>query len=367
MIGSVIKKFADMHGLRCDGGFAYGKVNGRHISLEDGQGTKTLKVYLYPPAESTPENDAKLARAVEILSDCDVKEYRLMKKNAVTADAGRVSVVFRNSAKTMFCIKQYMDEILPKLDVLELDTDVCGYCGEHIEGDGQYVLLDDYVLPVHAGCVQEMSQQMELIESVPKSGSVVRGAIGALLGALIGAVLYAAVFMLGYVASIVGFVIAWLSNWMYGKFGGKNTSARLVVVLLAVLLGMFAGQIAGYSGMFATSYESDGGFEQLGWTLDEYVLCNWDYYIYDDHRIVLGNDYDRFIHHIDESQLNQYMTREEYIESAYDPSYAQYHAEAQKEFFSNMGMGLLFGALGSVGLFTKLNKSTKRRSVKTLS
>lgn len=366
MIGSVVKKFAEMNGMRYDSGFAYGKMNGRHISLEDGRETKTLKIYLYPPAESTPENELALSRAQEMLSDCDVKEYCLLKKNAVTAEAGRIVVQFRNAAKTMFCVKQYIDEILPRLDVLELNTDICGYCGAPIEDDGQYVLLDGYVLPVHAGCVQEMSQQMELIESVPKSGSVVRGAVGALLGALVGAVVYAAVFMLGYVAAIVGFITAWLSNWMYGKFGGKNSSARLAVVVVTVILGIFIGQVAGYTGMFAMSYESDGGFEQTGWTMEEYVLCNWDYYIYDDHRVVLGKDYDRFIHHIDESQLDQYVTRSQYIESAYDASYAEYHAEAQREFLSNIGMGLLFGVIGSFGFFRGLNRSTKRRSVKTL-
>ena len=44
MIGYAIKKYAERHGMTCDGGYAYGKIHNRHIALEDRYGAKMLQI-----------------------------------------------------------------------------------------------------------------------------------------------------------------------------------------------------------------------------------------------------------------------------------------------------------------------------------
>lgn len=366
MIGSAIKKYAEKHGLTCDGGYAYGKVSGRYIALEDGANVKVLHIYIYPPAQNTVENEEKLVRVRHALLDCDAKEYRLMKRNPVVAEAGRVSVVFQDMRGTMTRIERYIDEVLPRLNDLDLGDDVCAYCGEPFDGDAQVVLLDDYVVPVHPSCVQEMTAQIEAMESQPKPGSVLRGAVGALIGALLGAIPWAIAFMLGYVTSLFGLLIGFLSNWFYGKFGGKNNKLRVVVVILALIIGVGVGQVAGYTLLFAREYGTNGGFEETSLTIEQYILNCWDIYLISDEEVMLGNQYDRVVSNIPEEEQGMLYSREEFIQMNADSTYASLHQEALNEFLSNIGLGILFGVLGCLGVFAQLFKETQRRRVKAL-
>ena len=366
MIGSAIMKYARGHGMTCDGGFAYGKVNGRYIALEDGMGTKTLHIYVYPPHQNTVENEEKMVRVRHALLDCDASEYRLMKQNPLVVEEGRASVIFHDMIGTMSRIERYIDEILPRLNDLELAADACAHCGKPLEEDVQIVLLDGKVLPVHADCAKEMSRQIELQELEPKPGSVFRGALGALVGAVIGAIPWALVLMVGYVTSVVGFVIGFLSNWFYGKFGGKNSGVRVVVVFVALIIGIGLGQAVGYSMLFADEYGSQGGFDELGVTVEQYVAICWDMYWQPDENVTLGNVYDRMMSNVPEEELDLYVSREEFIEMLSDPQYDSNHRGAQRELISNLAMGIFFGILGCAGMFKQMFSHTRRRKVKAL-
>ena len=222
------------------------------------------------------------------------------------------------------------------------------------------------MVPVHPSCVQEMAAQIEAMESQPKPGSVLRGAVGALLGALIGAIPWAIVFMLGYVTSLFGLLIGFLSNWFYGKFGGKNNKLRVVVVILALIIGVGVGQVAGYTLMFVREYGTSGGFEETNVTLEQYILNNWDLYLISDEAVMLGNQYDRAVSNIPEDERGNLYTREEFIQVNSDPLYTSQHQALVNEFLGNIGLGILFGVLGCLGVFAQLFKETQRRRVKAL-
>lgn len=366
MIGTAIKKYAEKHGMTCDGGYAYGRVHGRFIALEDGSGTKTLQIYLYPPAKSAEESGVPADEVRRVLLDCNAKEYRLMKQDPVTVAGGRAMVIFHDNPGTMARIERYIDEILPRLDALALDTDVCAYCGQKLEAEPRYALLDDYVLPVHEACVREMTQQVEQQEQQPKPGSVARGTVGALLGAVVGAIPWAIVFVLGYVTSVVGFLIGFLSNWMYDKLGGKNCRLRVVVVLLALVFGVTLGQAAGNTAAFYQTFQENGGQETIGMTGVQYVQCCWESWLLSDQSEMLGNMYERIVSNIPEEDRDDLVDREEYIRRAWADDYETYRLDGQREFAANLGMGIFFGVLGCANLFVQLFKGARRRSVKPL-
>lgn len=364
MIGTALKKYAEAHGMSCDGGYVYGKVNGRYIAMVDGSGVKMLQIYLHPPMMQV--DGALKERIREILQSGSPREYRLIRRDAVNVDNGRAVVVFQDGPGAMKHLERYIEEVMPGLDALELSPDACACCGGALGDDGRHVLLDDYILPVHSDCAAKMSAQLDSIERAPKEGSVLRGALGALLGAVIGAIPWAIVYVLGYVAGIVGLLIGYLSNFFYGKLGGRNGRARVAIVVAALIVGVLLGQIGGVSAMFRQSFDDEGGYEAIGLTRSQFVQSCWDQYLCADQSVMLGRMYDRMISNVPEDDWGQYISRDEFVQTAWDSGYADNQTAAIKEFGVNLAMGLLFGVLGCLGLFSQLRKETRRRTVRQL-
>ena len=363
MIGTGIRKYAEAHGMTCDGGYAYGVVHGLHIALEDGYGTKSLQVYLCPPTKSA-EYAESLDAARDVLLDCDAKRYRLSRQDPVTVEAGRAIILFHDNAGTMERVGRYIDEVLPRLDAP--GSMRCAYCGEPLDAGAQRIAFDGCVLPVHADCAQEMSERAEAIAARPARGSVARGAVGALAGALIGAIPWAVVFVLGYVTSLIGLLIGFLSNLLYGKFGGKNCRLRIAVVVLVVLIGVAAGQVGGYTIDFMRSYGSAGGYEITGLTRTQFVQTQWDWILLTNSAEVLGRQYDRQIENIPEDARSSLISREEYIDRTLSDEFLSTLSDARAEFWTNAAMGAFFGLLGCCSVFAQLFKQTRKRTVRIL-
>ena len=71
MVGMAMRRYARKHKLNCDGGYVYGKINGRYVILDEGYGFKRLRIYLYPPAPD-PEAESKVAqRVLDVLEDVE--------------------------------------------------------------------------------------------------------------------------------------------------------------------------------------------------------------------------------------------------------------------------------------------------------
>ncbi len=373
MVGTALKKYAESHGMRCDGGYVYGRVNGRYIAMLDGTGVKMLQVYLCPPSQA-PE-DIAACRIGEVLRTEDPKAYRLIRRGAVNISDGRAVVVFQDGPGAMARISRYIDEVLPRLDALGLHGDACACCGMPMEGEVRHVLADDYVMPVHVGCAAKLSAQP--IARGRDQGSVLRGALGALLGAGIGAVLWAIVYMMGYVSGLVGLLIGLLSNFFYGRLGGRKGRARVVIVVAALLIGALLGQIGGVTARFNWSFEEGGG--QFTWPMDgedgfltvrltrsQYLKTCWDRYFCRDQTAMLSNEYDRLAAGNPDSGFDRTVTREAFIQRAWDAGYEDNFRAGAREFGANLAMGVFFGLLGCPGLFGQLRDGKRRRTVKML-
>ena len=81
---------------------------------------------------------------------------------------------------------------------------------------------------------------------------------------------------------------------------------------------------------------------------------------------MLGRMYDRMISNVPEDDRGQYISRDEFVQTAWDSGYADNQTAAIKEFGVNLAMGLLVGVLGCLGLFSQLRKETRRRTVRQL-
>lgn len=367
MIGSAIRKFAKERGMTCDGGCAYGRVNGRHIFMYEGNGYKAVQVYLYPPVEKLDDGGARDAEILRVLTDCDLREFRLHQKGAVSIEAGYARLVFHDTVGTMKRVVRYIDEVLPKLDGLDLDSDRCACCGEAMDEDVRYAMLDGRIMPVHGACRQKLSALVESVEDEPRPGSIWKGTLGALLGAVIGAIVYAVVFALGYIAGIVGLLTGYLASKLYDKCGGKRSKWKMVVVAVMLVLGILLGQAAGYTVMFSRWY-SEGGFTEADYPYVDYVVECWEEYLLLDQRTALEVQYDRRMEGVSQAEIDSglYMTKEEFVETYYDTQLDTYRAEMRDEFGRNLLLGMFYGLLGCLGVFLNIHRQSRRRKVQEM-
>ena len=363
MIGTSIRKYAEAHGMTCDGGFAYGVVHGLHVALEDGYGAKSLQIYLCPPARAAEYADSLEAARLTLL-DCDAKAYRLSRQDPVTVESGRATVLFQDGRGAMARVGRYIDEVLPRLEAPGAAR--CAYCGEPLDAQVSRVSLDGCVLPAHADCAREMTERSRQVAARPAEGSLARGAAGALAGALIGAVPWALVFLLGYITSFIGLLIGFLANLLYGKFGGRKSRARVAVVVAAVLVGVLAGQAGGYTLDFLRSYDPAGGYEVTGLTRAQFVQTMWDWILVDDPAELLEREYDRLVANYPEDERSLLLTKAEYVEVNLTGDLSSALAGTRSEFWTNAATGAFFGLVGCGGVFAQLFQQTRKRTVQAL-
>lgn len=361
MVGIAMRRYAREHNLNCDGGYAYGRLNGRYVILDEGDYFKRLRIYLYPPAPD-PDAEAQIAARVQAaLEDCDRKAYRLKARNAIAVQRGFAVLTFKDASGSMKYVDRYIQEQMPRLDGVVSGGDRCACCGGMLEGDVRFVELDGVVQPVHAACAGGLAVRVADEEQAKAPGSVLMGILGALLGAVIGAIPWALTFLLGYISAIFGFAISMLADYFYGKLHGRRGAVRIIVVALAVILGISLGQVGGYTLSFARDYDDFGGQAVIRTSRAEFVRYCWEEYLLYDQNTVLGIEYDRLVADLSEAELEDCMTREEFIEAYYDPEIESARREMRAEFGKNYMLGLFMGALGFLGSVRRLQSKSRRR------
>lgn len=365
MVGMAMRRYARKHKLNCDGGYVYGKINGRYVILDEGYGFKRLRIYLYPPAPD-PEAESKVAqRVLDVLEDCDRKALMLKGKGAIAVQRGFAVLTFGDVTGSMKYVDRYIHKVMPGLDAVVSGGDRCACCGAVLEKDVRFVELDGVVQPVHAACATGLAGRVEDEEQAKGPGSILAGILGALLGAVLGAIPWALTFMAGYIAVVFGIVISLLADFFYGKFHGRRGAVRLIIVALAVVLGISLGQAGGYTLLFAKNYDAIGG-KAAEISRAGYVRFSWEEFLLYDQNTVLGIEYDRQIANLSEDELEDCMTREEFIETYYSLDIENYRLDMRAEFRKNYLLGLFMGLLGFLGSIRRLQNKNRRRRVREL-
>ena len=381
MTGSALRKYAQQHGLACSGGWAYGKLCGCFAVLDEGQGWKRLRIYLHPPARADEDRDAQVLR---VLGDCDRKAFRLKDRQynglsrrgdgrkpsplrgdrAIQIVDGFAQLVFHDTFGTMKRMARYVDEVLPKLEGLVSEGGCCAHCGAPMGEDVRLLQVDGEPLPVHDCCARAVMEQIQIEDDEPRPGSVLMGILGALAGAVLGAVPTALTMALGYVSALCGLITGMLANFFYGKFGGKRGIVRIPIVLLALVLGAGLGQVGGYTLNFVQEYgkmEDNSGASRA-----EFVRYCWEEYLLYDQETVLGIEYDREVAKLDPAEMEDVMTREEFIRYYYNAEIQAARLEMRDAFAKDYMQNLVFALLGCVGLFAKIHWQEGRRRVREL-
>lgn len=238
MIGSAFKKLAAEYGMKVDRGVAYGSLQGYAATMCEGSGWKRIvfSTSFADPLQKTMFLDA--IQAVDVK-----KEYRVTN---LTVAADGIVVDFLDNPGTMSKIKAFLPWFLPLLQQYQATAwNVCPECGCEITV-GKWMLNNGVASYMHEACAAKAVRDVEGGNERRKqedTGSYLKGAVGAGLGALLGAVIWALVLMAGYVASIVGFVIGWLSDKGYRLLHGRNGKGKVAILIVAIIFGVIVGTL----------------------------------------------------------------------------------------------------------------------------
>jgi hypothetical protein len=351
MLSSAMQKLAAANHLKSDANVAYGVVNGCFITLCEGVGYKRMYIYvgchhkrddhgnpqITVEGSSIPEHlivANELAQNIAVLA-ADYKTYYVLNdKNNLPADRRMsgvavksgylVQVNFMAGTKTDKGIQAFIDNILPQVANLT-EPGKCMKCGAANDAATLPVLITgEAVVPMHAECAKEYIDALDAAEAAKeaaqpqKRANPVMGTVGAFVGAMLGALVWTVVGMMGYIAAIVGWLIAFLSGKGYDLLGGKNGKFKIAVVIVCVILAVVVGNLGVYAYQIHEVYAEAAA-----------DLTPWETII-------------------PESEFFALMTEE-----------LMANSEFTSELFGNMGMGLLFAALGCWTLFREFVNPAK--------
>ena len=315
MIGSGFKKMAKEHAMTVSNGVAYGVLKGFATTLSEGAGFKRIDI---ATQFADPNQQVQLQ---EFLNRVDTsREYRVQ---SISIAPRIISVIFLDNPGTMKKLLAFIDWFYPLLtEHGATGAQICTECGTALSVASWY-LIDGVAFPLHDSCAEHIAASITEEEQKSKeedTGSYVQGLIGALLGSALGAVVWAIVLYLGYVASLIGLLIGWLAEKGYTLLHGRKGKGKIAILIVAIIFGVALGTIIPdvvYLVQMINAGELPG-------------------YIYGDI-----------------PQLIVFLLSE-------DPDYL-------RGTMSNVGMGLLFAALGVFALLKKAGKEVSSVKFQKLS
>lgn len=238
MIGSGLKKFAEENGLKVAKGVGYGSLQGFAVTLSEGSGYKQAVFVTKFSADS--ESDA----LIEKLNAANIQRNYRVQNLSITPET--VQVVFTDNPGTMKKIREFMDWFLPLLQEHGASQyNVCPECGGQIVS-GKWILINGVAFYMHDACAEKTKRSIaetEEAEKQEREGSYATGAVGAFIGAALGAVVWGLVLSIGYMASLVGLLIGWLAGKGYDLLKGKQGKGKVAILIFAVIFGVLAGTV----------------------------------------------------------------------------------------------------------------------------
>lgn len=238
MIGSAFKKLAAEYGMKVDRGVAYGSMQGFAATMCEGNGWKQISfsTTFVDPVQKTAFMDA--VTAVDV-----TKVYRVQN---LSSGPSVLQITFQDTIGTMGKIKDFLAWFLPLLQQYQAsEWNVCVECGCQVTA-GKWMLINGVATFMHDSCASKAIRDVDDENERRKqedTGSYLKGTVGAAVGALLGAVVWALVLMAGYVASIVGLLIGWLADKGYRLLHGKNGKGKVVILIVVIVLAVILGTL----------------------------------------------------------------------------------------------------------------------------
>lgn len=227
MIGIGLRRFAQKKGMKLAQNKVYGELMGYAVTLSEGMGYKRMDV------TAKFENGAKIDRLLGMLH----REGLIKKFQIRNLEVGEnyISILFPGHAGILQKLEEFADWLLPILPQFGvLGSEYCARCGQILEDQGCWKLVDGRAIHVHSGCLTSLDEQAgtECVSTQKRSF------VGALL--LTAAVLLLAVVVNaeGYGIAFLGLSFSWAAKRGYEHFRGPDGPGKLACILGLPVLGV---------------------------------------------------------------------------------------------------------------------------------
>lgn len=303
MIGTGLRKLAQENGMKVAKGVAYGSLQGFAATMSEGSGYKQITF------TTKFADEEKRMAFISVIENSNLQKQYRVQNLGFSSRAARI--IFFDNPGTMNKIREFIDWFIPLLrEYGATPANVCTECGCEIT-DGRWLMVNGTAYYMHGACADKARRDIastEQAEKEQRTGSYGLGALGAFLGAACGAVVWAIVLNMGYIAALVGLLIGWLANTGYMVLKGKPGKGKIAILIAAIIFGVVLGT---FGADFITIMGMINNGELLGMTV---------------------GDIPSFIFYM-------LATNSEYLTGT----------------LYNMGLGLLFAALGVFYLLKKAN------------
>lgn len=238
MIGYGLKKLAQQHGMTVASGVAYGSLMGFATTLSEGVGYKRIDI---STQFTEPGQQEQLMSVVHMT---DVKREYALQNLGISAK--NISILFNDTVGTMKKVEAFIEWFYPLLEQHgALGSNMCAHCHAAVTG-GSWYLVNGIAHHFHDSCasqIQDSFREEAAKRAEQDTGSYAQGLLGAFAGAAVGSVVWAIVLYMGYVASLVGLLIGWLAEKGYTLLHGRQGKGKVVILILAVIFGVFLGTL----------------------------------------------------------------------------------------------------------------------------
>ena len=240
MVGSGLKKLAGEYNMKIASGVAYGSLGGFAVTLSEGSGWKQIVFATQFPDAVRKTEFMDAVQKVNVQ-----KQFRVQN---LGVGPRSIQVIFMDNPGTMKKIREFLSWFLPLLTEFgATGIHICTECGSEVTS-GRWILVGGVAYYLHDSCADKVTREIAADNTQRKdeaTGSYVTGLIGALLGSAVGAVVWAIVLNLGYVASVVGLLIGWLAEKGYRLLKGRQGKAKVAILIVAILVGVLLGTVGG--------------------------------------------------------------------------------------------------------------------------
>ena len=301
MIGIGYKKLAEELSLTQADGIAYGTIQGYVTTLSEGAGYKDIFI-----SAGINEETGQIIK--KYLEDEENKnKYRITSFEMTDKS---IYIVFFDNPGTMDRIRQFIEWFYPILnDAAALGANNCYEC-KQVLTDPVTKFINNKAVLLHGYCAEKIAEDFKEQNKLTKEkSSLGKGFLGALIGGILGAIPWAIVYYFGWFVGWLGFLIGYLAQKGYSKFGGKSRKATIAVIGLAIIISVFFAQFLG---------ECIGvGYYILNGEIPGYTLAEAPGLVF----YVLSID-----------------------------------SEVAGSFFANIGIGMIFAALGTFSILKNISK-----------
>lgn len=239
MIGSGLKKLAQENGMKIAKGVAYGSLQSFAATMSEGSGYKQI-IFAAKFADAA-QRDQLLGEVNQINVQ---RTYRVQNLNIAP---NAIQVIFLDNPGTMKKINEFLAWFIPLLRQHgATPANICTECGCEIT-NGRWLMIDGVAYHMHDACAEKTRRDIvgaEQAEKEQRTGSYGMGILGAFLGSAIGAIVWALVLNMGYVASLVGLLIGWLAEKGYTLLKGKQGKGKIAILIVAIIFGVVMGTFA---------------------------------------------------------------------------------------------------------------------------